>query len=67
LKEKLIDKINGEVVKIFPEKDLLKLKGNISIKGDSALLEYLGDLYIYKKVVFGKNVFFEFSHSITYD
>ena len=67
MKEKLIDKINGEVVKIFPEKDLLKLKGNISIKGDSALLEYLGDLYIYKKVVLGKNVFFEFSYSITYD
>ena len=53
--------------KVLAEDDLIRVKGNISHNKERLVIEYLGDLYLYKKKCLGPKVYYEYSSAITYD
>lgn len=52
---------------ILTKDDLARVKGNISHNKERLVIEYLGDLYLYKKKCLGPKVYYEYSSAITYD
>jgi hypothetical protein len=53
--------------KVLAEDDLTRVKGHISCNKERLVIEYLGDLYLYKKKCLGPKVYYEYSNAITYD
>jgi hypothetical protein len=53
--------------KVLAEDDLNRVKGTLSHNQERLVIEYLGDVYLYKKKCLGQKVYYEFSSSISYD
>jgi hypothetical protein len=53
--------------KVLTGDDLNRVKGQISHNKERLVIEYLGDLYLYKKKSLGSKVYYEYSSAITYD
>jgi hypothetical protein len=53
--------------KVISKDELCDIKGNISFCKENLLIEYLGDLYFYRKKGVGENAYYEHANTITFD
>jgi hypothetical protein len=52
---------------IISNDELANMKGHISFHKENLMIEYLGDIYFYKRKYLGSKVYYEYYGNITFD
>ncbi|MBN2172997.1 MAG: hypothetical protein JW731_02615 [Bacteroidales bacterium] len=53
--------------KVISKDELGNLNGNISFHNEILMIDYLGDIYFYKRKYLGSKVYYEYFENITFD
>ena len=53
--------------KVICTDELNRIKGNMFFSNEILLIEYLGDLYFYRKKSSGNSICYEYSYTVTFD